>query len=234
MPTLKEVVVKETTKKAKTTKGSTKAKAKSKAKVKATSDNVPHPHVIEPRMVVSPNRQSKMKAITQMNRAASRRPMLPDFSDEDAMSDDEPVYQSKKGTKTTGLDDDEDVLMNPLIRTPPKIIKKRFVESPSDKTNKYAVHSVVGTELFPRVKFLDSTNDLIYSRQPNTICDFVLSRCKLALDVNEEVFWEKAKDWVKKCLARHRSDKATACRNVFHGKLICVCIDAQMFTNFML
>ena len=42
--------------------------------------------------------------------------------------------------------------------------------------------------------------------------------CKLAMDVNEELFWEKAKVWVKKCLVHHRSDKATTFRNVFHGK----------------
>ena len=54
-----------------------------------------------------------------------------------------------------------------------KTRKSHPVESPLDKTNKYAVHLVVGTELFPRVIFLDSVNDLVYSKERNTICDFV-------------------------------------------------------------
>ena len=111
------------------------------------------------------------------------------------------------------------MLVGKLIDTPLKARKSHPVESPLDKTNKYAVHSVVGNELFPRVKFLDLVNDLVYSRNLNTICNFVMSWCKLSLDINEELFWEKAKDWVKKCLARHRSHKATAFRNVFHHKL---------------
>ena len=126
-----------------------------------------------------------------------------------------PVYKSHTGTKTTGMDD---ILVGKLIETPVKARKWHPVHSPSDKTNQYAVHSVVSTELFPRVKFLDSTNDLVYSKERNTICNLMMSWCKLSLDVNEAVFWEKAKDWVKKCLVHHRSDKAIAFRIVFHRK----------------
>ena len=66
-----------------------------------------------------------------------------------------------------------------------------MVELLSDKTNKYVVHSVVGTELFPTVKFLDCVNDWVYPREKNTICVFFPTRCKLLLEVNEAAFWEK-------------------------------------------
>ena len=223
MPTLKEAIVKakKNAKKDKADKGKKakpKSSGKSKAAAKPAANDDSDSHQSNPLMVVSPSRKAKTKAINQMNRAAGRRLAVSDDSEDDIDSDEAtPVYESNTGTKTTGLDD---MLVGKLIETPVKARKSRLVQSPSDKTNQYAVHSVVGTELFPRVKFLDSINDLIYSKERNTICNFVMSRCKLSLDVNEELFWEKAKDWVKKCLARHRSDKATAFRNVFHCKSI--------------
>ena len=101
-----------------------------------------------------------------------------------------------------------------------KVKRRPVPESLADRTNKYVIHSVVGTELFPRVKFVDHVNDLEYSCTKNTICDFVLSRCRLSLRSTEPVFWEMEKTWVRQCLACHRSDKATALRNVFHGKIL--------------
>ena len=207
------------------TKGSAKA---SKTSLKAPpkplveeDDDLHHP---QPRMYVSPGRAAKTKAIENMYCSATGR-RLPlsesDISgDEEDSEDEEPVYQSKKGTKTTGLEDDDnqDMLVGKLIETPEKVKRRPIPESPADRTNKYAIHSVVGTELFPRVKFVDHVHDLVYSRTRSTICDFVLSRCKLSLRTSETVFGEKAKGWVRYCIARHRSDKATALRNVFHGK----------------
>ena len=163
-------------------------------------------------MFVLPGRQPKTKAIENMYHAATGRRLElseSDLSDdEDESEDDKPVYVSRKGTKTTGQDDDvkQDMLKGKLIETPEKVKKRPVVESPADKTNKYAIHLVDGTELFPRVKFVDHVNALVYSRTKNTICDFVLSRCRLSLQSSEPVFWEMAKTWVRQCLARHRSD----------------------------
>ena len=102
-----------------------------------------------------------------------------------------------------------------------KVKRRPVPESLADRTNKYVIHSVVGTELFPRVKFVDHVNDLEYSCTKNTICDFVLICCKLSLHTSEAVFWEKAKTWVRHCIACHGSDKAAALRYVFHGKSFC-------------
>ena len=106
-----------------------------------------------------------------MNHTADRCLAMSDVSDEEVGSDDDgPVYESKKGTKNTGEDIYEDMLLGKLIETPVKTKK-----SPVDKINKYAVHSVVGTELFLRVRFIDRVNGLVYSQNKNTICDFDLS-----------------------------------------------------------
>ena len=196
MPTLKEVIVK-AKKKAKKghadkgKKATHKSSGKSKAASKPASDDDSKSYPSNPGVVVSPSRKAKTKAINQMNHAAGRRLALLDDSDDDMGSDETtPVYESHTGTKTTGLDD---MLVGKLIETPVKSQKSHLAPSPSDKTNQYAVHSVVGTELFPRAKFLDSVNDLVYSKARNTISNFVMSRCKLSLDVNEELFWERPK-----------------------------------------
>ena len=238
MPTMIKKTVKKNPKKAQGDKSS-KSTKKTKVAGKASKANLKAPpkasvsrveeesHEPQPRMYVSPGRNAKTRAIENMHHAVTGRRLALSESDSSEYEDNEPVYQSKKGTKTTGLgdDDDNDILLGKLIETPEKVKKRSVAESPNDKTNKYAIHSVVGTELFPRVKFVDHVNDLVYSHTKNTICDFVLSRCKFSIRTSEAAFWEKAKTWVHYCIARHRSDKATALRNVFHGKPnVCVCV----------
>ena len=87
------------------------------------SDDDPLVRRPQPRMCVSPGRQAKTKAIENMYHAATgRRLELSESSssdDEDESEDDEPVYVSRNGTKTTGLDDDvgQDMLKGKLIET---------------------------------------------------------------------------------------------------------------------
>ena len=111
----------------KTSKAKPKATAKVPAKVSKTKvvvesddDSPVHP---QPRMCVSPGRQAKTKAIENMYHAATgRRLELSESSsldDDDESEDGKPVYVSRKGTKTTGLDDDvgQDMLKGKLIET---------------------------------------------------------------------------------------------------------------------
>ena len=130
----------------KTLKAKPKATVKLPAKVSKTkavveSDDDPPVWCPQPRMCVLPGRQAKTKAIENMYHAATGRRLEQSESssldNEDESEDDKPVYVSRKGTKTTGLDDDvgQDMLKGKLIETHEKVKKRPVVESPADKTN---------------------------------------------------------------------------------------------------
>ena len=61
-----------------------------------------------------------------------------------------------------------------------------FLEANRERYNKLVVHSIVVSDLFPRIKFLDKYKDLEYSSVEDTICHFVLKRCQLNYDSNQE------------------------------------------------
>ena len=85
-------------------------------------------------------------------------------------------------------------------------------------TNRAAVHSIVASSLFPRVKFLDPVKDLEFTKESGTICEFMLARCKIPANLDERDFWAKSKKWVRSSIARLRSDKTSAIRDEFFGK----------------
>ena len=69
-----------------------------------------------------------------------------------------------------------------------------FLEANKERYNRLAVYSIIVSDLFPRIKFLDKYKDLEYSSEEGTIRHFVLKRCQLNYDPNqEEILWEKAK-----------------------------------------
>ena len=89
-----------------------------------------------------------------------------------------------------------------------------------DKYHKLAVHSIIVSDLFPRIKFLDKYKDLEYLSKEGTICHYVLKRCQLNYDSDqEEILWDKAKDWIMQHITRLRSDKMTAMQKEFYSKL---------------
>ena len=97
----------------------------------------------------------------------------------------------------------------------------------AELTNCAAVHSIVASSLFPHVKFLDPNKDLEFTKEPGTICEFMLSRCKIPVNVDERDFWAKSKKYVRSSIARLRSDKTSALRDEFFGKWISHCISVK-------
>ena len=66
---------------------------------------------------------------------------------------------------------------------------KEFLEVNRESYNMHAVQSIVVSDLFPRIKFLDKYKDLEYSSEEGTICHYVLKRCQLNYDQNQEEFF---------------------------------------------
>ena len=88
-----------------------------------------------------------------------------------------------------------------------------------DKANKVVIHSVVLSDLFPRIKFLDKKNDLKFSMKEGTICQYLFCQFKLNYDENQrELLWKKARKWIQASISRLRSDKSAAVKNAFYGK----------------
>ena len=95
-----------------------------------------------------------------------------------------------------------------------------FLEVNRESYNKHAVQNIVMSDLFPKIQFLDKWRDLEYSLEEGTICYFVLKKCQLNYDSNqEEILWEKAKKQIMFHITRLRSDKMTAMQKEFYNEL---------------
>ena len=107
----------------------------------------------------------------------------------------------------------------------PELPLTQEVSHQKDTFNKLAVHGIVISHLFPRIKFFNKDRDFEFTDTVGSICHFVFSRCNLVFHPNQKEFlWEKAKKWVMVDITRLRSDKCTAIRNAFYGKIAALSI----------
>ena len=142
---------------------------------------------------------------------------------EDSEEEVEVAYQQNPAPPAD-LDDIIDPI--PEAQPDPTFGTKHFDEvitEHNERANKNAVHSIVVSNLFSRVKFLDKNKDLDFDMSQGSICHYVFNMCNLKFEENQkEILWEKAKKWVVADITRLRSDKCMAVRNAFYGKIVIV------------
>ena len=52
------------------------------------------------------------------------------------------------------------------------------------------INSVCTSDLFPRDKFINKGLDMDYSENTRLICQFVMSRCNLSIEINHREWWD--------------------------------------------
>ena len=86
------------------------------------------------------------------------------------------------------------------------------------------VRNFVSQFFFPHVKFITRASKLAYydcKQYPNTFCAVITRGCNLPSNINPATWWESiAKKEVKNKVAQLRSDKLTALKWDYYGKLI--------------
>ena len=80
-------------------------------------------------------------------------------------------------------------------------------ESMGDRTT---VNLVVTAEVFSKVKFVDRDTDLAFTENKKSICQFVISRCNLHVDIIITDWWKQVQKYVAQTITRLRNDRNTA------------------------
>ena len=80
------------------------------------------------------------------------------------------------------------------------------------------INSVCANDLFPRVKFINKGLDMDYSENTRSICQFVMSRCNLSIEINHREWWERNRKHVINTITALRSNKMNALKWAFFGK----------------
>ena len=80
------------------------------------------------------------------------------------------------------------------------------------------VTDFVTRHLFRLVKFPSLDMDLQFETDPDTICQFALSKCELPENLTEQDWWKLARTMVYKEVGRLRNDKAKALKGAFFGR----------------
>ena len=83
---------------------------------------------------------------------------------------------------------------------------------------KHVINAVCSNYLFARVKFVNKKKDLVFSKDPNSICYHVISQCHLAPFVNQQEWWLENCKHVMTTLTSLRSNRASTLRQAFFGK----------------
>ena len=99
---------------------------------------------------------------------------------------------------------------------------------------KHVINAVCSNYLFARVKFVNKRKDLIYSTDPNSICQHVISQCHLAPFVNQKDWWIENAKHVMTTLTSLRSNRATALRLAFFGKCFVLWFRKSVFNDDLL
>ena len=148
-----------------------------------------------------------------------------DVSSEDEQSEEEMEVAYSQSPAPPVIQED-DIIDFPEAQPDPTYGTKQFGEviaEHNERSNKNAVHSIVVSNMFSRIKFLDKSKDLEFDMSQGSICHYVFNMCNLKFEESQKaIFWEKAKKWVVADITRLRSDKCTAIRNAFYGKHVFV------------
>jgi hypothetical protein len=88
----------------------------------------------------------------------------------------------------------------------------------AQSADKSTVTLVVIKEVFPMAKFLHKDRELMFSRDKRSICQFVLERCNLHVDISQPNYWRSAKKFVTQTINRLRNDRNTAMKWAMLGK----------------
>ena len=167
-------------------------------------------------LVVSPkNKKAKYSSKESGLLAPGKSNSVSSYSSDSSSDEERPVY-----VRETNDGSYPNLLQLPIgLRAYEKDQDPKYLQKQANKSTRSVVQAIVTTCLFPRVKFVNRAGDLDYSKNKNSICQFVLTRAKLPADFVESEFWEKAKTWVMRTICRCRSDKANQFRIIFYGKL---------------
>ena len=92
-------------------------------------------------------------------------------------------------------------------------------DAKSGSIDQTAINAVVTMTVFPKVKFVDKDSELSYSKDKETICQFVIQRCNLQPEVIEAEWWRLARGFVGQTMNRLRNDRNTAMKGAALGKL---------------
>ena len=75
-------------------------------------------------------------------------------------------------------------------------------------------------QLWPRVKFIRSKDQLAFSRDKKTVCGFILQKLHMVGNQDIGQWWEKASKVVYSELEKTRNNKTTPTMKAFMGKYI--------------
>lgn len=84
--------------------------------------------------------------------------------------------------------------------------------------SRYTINSIVNTHLFPRVKFINKDQDLAYTDNKRSICQFVLKYCHISPSIDKKEWWQLHSKFVYKQVTALRSSKSSSLQTAFYGK----------------
>ena len=80
------------------------------------------------------------------------------------------------------------------------------------------IQQICANYLWPKMKFIDSKVDLLYSRKNRSICQKVLQQLNLPEETNEEDWWSRHSKYVLSSMTSLRGNRASAIQKAFFGK----------------
>ena len=103
--------------------------------------------------------------------------------------------------------------------TPPKDLFLSSTVADKLMGTEITVSALVGTRLFPQIKFLcNPTVELMFCRDDRSICGVVMAECSPPITIAEQDWWEHARKWIGKQVSVLRNSKNTQMKWSFMGK----------------
>ena len=84
--------------------------------------------------------------------------------------------------------------------------------------SKSSISYVVTDKFFPQVKFVNKQVQMAWNTDPNSFCQFFISKLHVPVEIDQRTWWSSASKIICSVLCQTRNDRTTAVKYAFVGK----------------
>jgi len=123
---------------------------------------------------------------------------------------------SQKQSESTNIEDS--TIPSAINYTPHNFPLPQTDIHTDDMIDKGSISTLVTDKFFPQVKFVNKQVQMAWSTDPNSFCQFFISKLHVPVEIDQRTWWSSASKIICSVLCQTRNDRTTAVKYAFVGK----------------
>jgi len=127
-----------------------------------------------------------------------------------------PTATSQKQSESTNIEDS--TIPSAINYSPNHFPLPQTGIQTDDMLSKSSISYVVTDKFFPQVKFVNKQVQMAWNTDPNSFCQFFISKLHVPVEIDQRTWWSSASKIICSVLCQTRNDRTTAVKYAFVGK----------------